>query len=117
MKYLLSFGGNQPVEAEGSYDGETLTFNYVLDGTNFILAVSPDSVFHQTVGDGLTLEFTEGKRTVGTLRSGQFSAPYPIYCNKLKIDRTENDISIEIAFSDGAENRAICVRILRRNCD
>jgi len=115
MKYLLSFGDNSPVEAEGNEDGETLTLRYTLDGANFILAVSPCKVLHQTVGDGLTLEFEEGKRTVGTLRSGQFSAPYPIYCNKLDVSRTESRIFINIDFTDGEEKRAIGVRILRRN--
>ncbi len=113
MKYLLSFGGNPPVEADGGYDGETLTLRYSLDGSDFVLSASPRKLLHETVGDGLTLEFEEGKRTAGTLRSGAMTAPYPVYCTRLNINCTETRTEISVTFTDGDSERAISILIER----
>lgn len=114
MEYLLSFGQNPPVGAQGGYDGDKLTLNYALDGSSFILEVSPEKVCHRTVGDGLSLEFIGGKRTEGTLRYGGNSAPYPIYCTRLDVTEADGKIRICVAFLDGEAERQIDIVVSRR---
>jgi len=85
MKYSLSFGGRSPIIAEGNVEGESLILFYELEKVSYKLTVSSRRVLHETLGDGLSLEFREGEETCGTLRLGSRSAPYPVHCTSLKI--------------------------------
>ncbi len=114
MKYIITFGQNAPVEARGEYADGTLTLCYASDGADYILGISPEKLVHKTAGDGLSLEFIGGRRTVGTLRCGSSSAPYPIYCNRLKVKEVGGVTAVAVAFDDGGIQREINITV--RQC-
>lgn len=93
MKYEVSFVGRPTALAEGRTEGDSLVLYYESEKVNYKLSVSRRRVVHQTLGDGLSLEFCEGEKSFGTLRLGSRSASYPVYCSRLKVELFGSDIS------------------------
>lgn len=114
MNYTITFGQNAPADARGEYADGALTLYYRSGGADYILVISPEKVVHKTVGDGLSLEFVGGRRTVGTLRCGSSSAPYPIYCNRLKVEEAGGVTTVAVAFDDGGIRREINITVRQR---
>lgn len=113
MKYLLSFDGAPGVVANGKEEGDALTLDYCLGDKQYKMVVTPDSLLHQTLGDeGLTVKFIGGSKTVGTLRLGQMSAPYPITCTALKIDISADSVLAKISFiPDGDQVKTMIISV------
>lgn len=105
MEYLLTFGQNPPLTAEGKIEGGILSLGYAIGGLSFVLEISPRKVCHKTLGDGLSLEFIEGRRTEGTLRCGGSVAPYPIFCTRLSVEGKDGALRVRVVFIDGGEKR------------
>lgn len=117
MDCLVKFGGNPPVKGRGRTAGDTLTVEYELNGAPFILAVSPDRVLHKAVGDGLEVEFIGGQKTVGVLRCGENTAPYPVFCSSLQVKDEGSDKRVTVVFDDGDSQKTVTVSLRIKGTD
>ncbi len=117
MQYFLKFGQAAPVNAEGDFVDGALTVEYELEGTRYILKVEPRKVLHKTVGDGLEVEFIHGKRTVGVLKCGNSSAPYPVFCSMLKIAESGLNRDITVVFNDGDCTKTVNIKLISKCAD
>ncbi|MGN0805745.1 MAG: hypothetical protein ACI4MC_01795 [Candidatus Coproplasma sp.] len=117
MEYFIKFGQNAPVNAKVRRTGEVVTVLYNLNGTDFLLKIGQGKVVHKTLGDGLEVEFIQGKRTVGRLKCGNMSAPYEVYCSFLKTEDFGSGKNVTVAFDDGDGIKTVEISLIAKDAD
>ncbi|MGN0813205.1 MAG: hypothetical protein ACI4MQ_06845 [Candidatus Coproplasma sp.] len=117
MDYTIKFGNNPPVAAKVKRVGEALTVLYRLNDTDFLLKTDGEKILHKTLGDGLEIEFIQGKRTVGRLKCGGVSAPYEVYCSSLTIEDFGAGRKITVVFDDGDGRKRVDISLVASNAD
>ncbi len=117
MEYLIKFGQNAPVKAKVKRTGENITALYCLDGTDFLLKIEKDKIVHKALGDGLEVEFVQGKRTVGRIKFSNTSAPYEVYCSYLNIQDFGLGKDITVVFDDGDGRKSVDISLIAKGAD
>ncbi|MGN0823541.1 MAG: hypothetical protein ACI4MB_00575 [Candidatus Coproplasma sp.] len=117
MEYFIKFGQNAPVKAKVKLTGETITVLYALDGADFLLKIEKDKVVHKALGDGLEVEFVQGKRTVGRIKLSNASAPYEVYCSYLNIQDFGLGKDIIVVFDDGDGRKSVDISLIAKGAD
>ena len=112
MEYSIKFGLNAPVPAKVKSVGEVLTILYRLDDTDYLLKIESDKIMHKTLGDGLEIEFIQGKRCVGRLKCGANFAPYEVYCSSVKIEDLGSGKNITVVFDDGDGQNTVDISLI-----
>ncbi|MGN1104115.1 MAG: hypothetical protein ACI4QI_04490 [Candidatus Coproplasma sp.] len=115
MEYLIKFADSTPVPAKVKSVGGVLTVLYSLNDTDFLLKIDRDKIVHKTLGDGLEIEFVQGKKCVGRLKCGSNSAPYEVYCSMLKIQDLGVDKLITVLFNDGDGQKRVNISLIAKN--
>lgn len=115
MKYFIKFGQNIPVEARVKQTATGDTVAYSIDGVGYLLKIEKEKIVHKTLGDGLDIEFSEGKRTVGRIKCGSSFAPYDVYCRRLKIEEDERGKTVTVEFNDGDGQKAVNIFLFTKN--
>lgn len=117
MKYELTFDNAAPVVAEGEYVGGVHSVRYTLGGKDFKMTVHRDKLSHQTLGEeGLSVEFMHGAKSVGVLRLGAMTAPYPVYCSLLEIAADNEGFCAHVEFiPEGDTKRVMKVSARKSN--
>lgn len=117
MEYSIKFGLNAPVPAKVKRAGEVLTILYRLDDTDYLLKIESDKIVHKTLGDGLEIEFVQGKKCVGRLKLGSDFAPYEVYCSYLKIEDFGSDKKVTVVFDDGDGQKRVDISLIAKDVD
>lgn len=117
MEYFIKFGQNAPVKAKVKRTGETITALYRLEDTDFLLKIDGDKIVHKALGDGLEVEFVQGKRNVGKIKCGNVSAPYEVYCCYLKIRDFGLGKNISVTFDDGDGEKSVDISLIAKGVD
>ncbi|MGN1060134.1 MAG: hypothetical protein ACI4QN_00225 [Candidatus Coproplasma sp.] len=112
MEYLIKFGQNAPVSAKVRRTGGVLTVLYSLEDTDFLLKIEQDKIVHKTLGDGLEIEFIQGKRTVGRIKCGDAAAPYEVFCSRLKIEDFGSGKNVAVVFDDGDGQKSVEISLI-----
>lgn len=99
------------VIAEGEFCGGVFTLNYPFDGARYVLKICGNCVYHQRIGDTqMMLEFRQGEKTHGTLKSGEMCGSLDIYTHELKTAVTANGCSVRLVYSDFADSKLLTVK-------
>lgn len=115
MEYYIKFGEFAPVNAKVKRIGEETTILYRLNDTEFLLKIYGKKIVHKTLGDGLEIEFIQGKRCVGRLKCGSNFAPYEVYCSLLKIENVSTGINLTVVFDDGDGEKIVKISLIAKN--
>lgn len=115
MEYSIKYGFNAPVPAKVKSVGGALTVLYRLNDVDFLLKVDKDKIVHKTLGDGLEIEFVQGKKCVGRLKCGANSAPYEVYCSYLKIKDLGESKDVTVIFNDGDGQKRVDISLIAKN--
>lgn len=115
MEYFIKFGQNAPVAAKVKQTSAGVSVAYSLNGVGFLLKIESGKLVHKTLGDGLDVEFSEGKRTVGRIKCGTSSAPYDVYCRRLRIEEAEANKSVTVEFDDGDGQKTVNIFLFAKN--
>lgn len=115
MEYSIKFGLNTPVPAKVKSVGDALTVLYKLCDTDYLLKIDSGKIVHKTLGDGLEIEFIQGKKCIGRLKCGANSAPYEVYCSYLKIEDFGSDKKVTVVFDDGDGQKRVDISLIAKN--
>ncbi|MGN0808183.1 MAG: hypothetical protein ACI4MN_07050 [Candidatus Coproplasma sp.] len=115
MEYLIKFGEFAPVNAKVKRIGEETTVLYRLNDSDFLLKIDGQKILHKTLGDGLEIEFIQGKRSVGRLKCGTNFAPYEVYCSSVKIENLSTGKNVTVVFDDGDGEKVVKISLIAKN--
>lgn len=117
MQYSIKFGFNPPVDAKVKRIGEELTVLYRLNDTDFLLKIDGEKITHKTLGDGLEIQFIQGKKCIGRLKCGESFAPYEVFCTCVKVADLGLDKNITVVFDDGDGQKIVKISLITKNTD
>lgn len=117
MNYFIKFGDNPAVAAKVKKVGEVLTALYSLNDTDFLLKIDGQKITHKTLGDGLEIEFVQGKRCVGRLKCGGNFAPYEVFCSTVKVQDLGSDKNVTVVFDDGDGQKRVYISLIASDVD
>lgn len=112
MGCFIKFGQNEPVVAKVKRIGEAVTALYRLNDTDFLLKIDGEKIVHKTLGDGLEIEFIQGKRCIGRLKCGANFAPYEVYCSSVKIEDLGSGKNITVVFDDDDGQNTVDISLI-----